>query len=314
MPITVALTGTSGFIGRTIANQLCQAGFTVRGLARNTTALSEIHHPHLTLVKGSLNHIESLHQLVQNCTILVNCAGETRGRQKKDFFSTNVEGISNLVQVCLSQPSPPRVIHVSSLAAREPALSPYAWSKREGERIIQEHGEGLQWVILRPPAVYGPNDKALLPLFQIAKKGIALQLGSDEGNFSLIHVQDLAEVVLRSLDAKQAWSTIYEVDDGCAGGYSWESVFNIINPDLRVRLKIPATLLWLAGKGNEYLSQLFGYSPIFTTGKVAELRHPNWVCDSQPAMSQLGWTPKIPLEEGLRRLFASDSLKVLKKD
>ena len=313
MPNTVALTGTSGFIGRTIAKQLCQAGFMVRGLVRNPTTLSDFNHPHIALVKGSLNHIESLHQLVQNCATLVNCAGETRGRLKEDFVSTNVEGISNLIQVCLSQPSPPRVIHLSSLAAREPTLSPYAWSKREGERIIQECGEGLQWLIIRPPAVYGPNDKALLPLFLTAKKGIALQLGSDEGKFSLIHVEDLAEVVLRSLDVKQVNSTIFEVDDGYSDGYSWESVFNIINPDMRLRLKIPSTLLWLAGKGNEYLSQLFRYSPIFTTGKVAELRHSNWVCDSQPSIHQLGWTPKIPLEEGLRRLFASDSLKMLKR-
>ena len=68
------------------------------------------------------------------------------------------------------------------------------------------------------------------------------------------------------------------------------------------------------GKGNELLSRIFRYSPLFTSGKVAELTHTNWVCNSLDARQQLEWTPKIPLEEGLRHLFASDSLMVAKKN
>lgn len=308
MPRTIALTGGSGFIGQAIAKRLCQAGFKIRGLVRAPRKLSGLEHPDVTLVNGNLDNIESLHRLVQGCTHIVHCAGAIRGYKKEDFLPTNVTGVSNLLNACLSQPSPPRLVHLSSLAAREPFLSPYAWSKREGERIIQQQDGPLKWVILRPPAVYGPYDKALLPLFRLAKKGIALQLGPHEGKFSLIHVHDLADVVLHSIEEHQIHSTLFEVDDGFSEGYSWESIFRLINPQMNIHLTVPPKLLWLIGKSNEMLSRLFGYDPLFTTGKVAELRHPNWVCDSREARNQLRWTPQIPLAKGLRHLFTSDSL------
>ena len=313
MPSTVALTGASGFIGQAIAKQLSQAGLKVRGLVRTKTQIPELKHPNITLVNGNLNNLESLHRLVQNCSTLINCAGSISGRRKEDFLKTNIEGVSNILSACRSQSFPPRIIQISSLAAREPSLSSYAWSKREGERIIMEQSDFINWVIIRPPAVYGPGDKALLPLFQLAKKGIALQLSSHESRFSLIHVHDLTDVILRCLEVDTIHSTIFEVDDGFPKGYSWESVFCLLNPHMKAHLRISPKFLWLAGKGNEMLSQLFRYSPLFTTGKVAELCHTNWVCNSLEARKQLEWVPQITLTEGLRHLFASDNLMLSKE-
>lgn len=308
MQRTVALTGISGFIGQAIAHHLCQAGVRVRGLIRTSKKIARLEHPDITFINGNLDNKESLHRLVEGCSSLINCAGAIRGYKKDDFSPTNVRGVANLLQVCLSQHSPPKFIHLSSLAAREPALSPYAWSKREGELVIQQQAQSLPWIILRPPAVYGPHDEALLPLFRLARKGIAIQLGTRDAKFSLIHVQDLADVTLRCIEGHNTQSKIFEVDDGFSGGYSWESVFRILNPRINIHLQIPATLLWLLGKSNEVFSRLLRYDPLLTTGKVAELRHHDWVCDSLHARQALGWTPQIPLEEGLRRLFASDNL------
>ncbi len=311
---TIALTGASGFIGQAIADRFCKSGLKVRGLIRTSRRIHSFEHPNFTRIDGSLDNIESLHHLVEGCTGLVHSAGTIRGLTKNDFWSTNVQGIDNLLRACLAQSHPPRIVHLSSLAAREPSLSPYAWSKREGELLIEKKAEPLHWTIIRPPAVYGPKDKALLPLFTLGKKGIALRLGSPASKFSLIHVYDLADVILQSLRADGIHSTIFEVDDGLLNGYSWESVFQIINPHMKIHLAVPGTLLWLLGKSNEILSRIFRYSPLFTTGKVAELTHANWVCNSLDVRQKLGWTPKIPLEEGLRHLFASDSLMVAKKN
>ena len=308
MQTTVALTGASGFIGQAIAQRLCQIGLKVRGLVRTLKKIPRLEHPNITLITGNLDNSETLHRLVEGCTGLIHCAGAIRGSTKNDFSPTNIQGVANLLKVCRSQGCPPRIVHLSSLAAREPSLSPYAWSKREGELLFQKDAGSLNWVIIRPPAVYGPNDEALLPLFRLGKKGIALQLGPHEAKFSLIHVHDLADVVLRSLEESKIHSTIFEVDDGHQDGYSWESVFQLINPHMKIRLTFPPRLLWLTGKSNELLARLFGYTPLFTTGKVAELCHTNWVCDSLEGRQQLQWTPKIPLEEGLRHLFVSDSL------
>ena len=309
----VALTGTSGFIGQAIAHRLCQAGLKVRGLVRTSKKTPHLEHPNFTPISGNLENRESLKNLIQDCTGLVHCAGSIRGSEKRDFSPANIQGVANILSACRSQTSPPRIIHLSSLAAREPSLSPYAWSKREGERLFEKDAGSLNWIILRPPAVYGPKDEALLPLFKWGKKGIAIQIGAQEGRFSLIHVDDLTDVVLRSLEKSSIRSTILEVDDGFPNGYSWKTVFPIINPHMKIQLAVPQKILWLVGKSNELLSRIFGYTPLLTTGKVAELFHTNWVCKSLDARQQLGWSPKIPLEEGLRHLFASDSLMLSKK-
>ncbi len=314
MPTSVALTGASGFIGHAIALRLCQAGLKVRGLVRSSRIIPSLDHSNFTLIPGDLHNIESLKKLVQGCTSVVHCAGTVRGSKRIDFIPSNIQGVANILRVCGSQPSPPRIIHFSSLAAREPSLSPYAWSKREGELLIQQEGESLHWIIVRPPAVYGPKDKALRPLFQLGKKGIALHLGSKNGKFSLIHVEDLTEVILRALERNTIRSAIFEVDDGFPNGYSWKSVFQVINPEIKIHVRVPRRFLWLIGKSNEILSRVFGYMPLFTTGKVAELGHVNWVSDSEDARQQLGWSPQIPLEEGLRHLFTSDSLMLRTKD
>jgi nucleoside-diphosphate-sugar epimerase len=156
--------------------------------------------------------------------------------------------------------------------------------------------------------VYGPQDRTLLPLFKLLRKGIGLQLGPSQAKFSLIHVDDLAKAVLHWLKNGGPPFHTFEIDDGCPGGYSWDDVLRLSNPGIRLYLRIPPFMLKILGKSNETFSRLFGYVPLFTSGKVAELLHTNWVCDTSQVTQELGWTPQISLEEGLRRLFTSDRL------
>ncbi len=308
MATTVALTGASGFIGGAIGHYLCHAGYSVQALVRSPQQAKKLENFGVKPILGDLADTNSLIPFVKNCQFVIHCAGAIRGIDQADFLPTNVNGVSHLIQACLAQSSPPLFVLLSSLAAREPSLSPYAWSKREGEKTLMKEANSMKWVIFRPPAVYGPNDKALLPLFTLINKGIAIQLGPSDAKFSLIHVKDLAHVILHWLEKGSPVSEIFEVDDGFPGGYTWGEVFRIINSKIRFHFHCPPCLLRTAGKSNEILAKLFGYAPLFTTGKVNELLHPNWVCDSTPVTQALDWTPQIPLAEGLHHLFASDSL------
>jgi nucleoside-diphosphate-sugar epimerase len=71
----------------------------------------------------------------------------------------------------------PRFLFISSLAARQPDVSLYAASKRQGEAVIAENAGRISWVGLRPPAVYGPGEKEMLPLFRWMARGIAFVQG-----------------------------------------------------------------------------------------------------------------------------------------
>ena len=70
----------------------------------------------------------------------------------------------------------------------------------------------------------------------------------------------------------------------------------------RVRnVKVPLTFLRTVAVLNVNAARIFRYAPMLTPGKLRELRHPDWVCDNTAFTRETGWTPRVSLEEGLRR-------------
>jgi len=299
-----AVTGGSGFIGRCLVAKLRAAGWQVRVLARSIARASRIEQLAGTeLVAGDLEQTSGLRRLVQGADAVVHCAGAVRGVTPAQFERVNVDGVIRIAEATRQQSYPPRLLCLSSLAAREPQLSPYAASKRKGEQALAEAGGGIFWAALRPPAVYGPGDKELLPLFRLMARGLAPLPGSIEARFSVIYVDDLANAVLRWLDAPPKTGGIFELHDGRIGGYSWDDVIGIVQQltgrSVR-RLKIPLPLLQLPAVINWIAGQLLPYAPMLTPGKLRELRHPDWVCDNQSIQQAIDWQPRIDLKEGLR--------------
>jgi nucleoside-diphosphate-sugar epimerase len=150
------------------------------------------------LFEGDVTNPQALQRLVADCDAVVHGAGAVRGNSQADFDRVNVAGTAAVLAAVRAQARPPRLLLVSSLAAREPQLSWYAHSKREGETLL-ERTSGLDWIILRPPAVYGPGDREMLPIFQSMRRGIALVPGSPEARTSLVHVEDLVAAILACL-------------------------------------------------------------------------------------------------------------------
>jgi nucleoside-diphosphate-sugar epimerase len=199
---------------------------------------------------------------------------------------------------------------MSSLAARMPHLSDYAASKWRGECAIKAAPGNLRWTILRPPAVYGPGDRELAPLFRCIARGLAPVPAHATGRFSLIHVDDLASAVLRWLEADTGYGRTFEIDDARAGGYDWATVLAIAGPALgRMRpvrrVSIPVALLRSVAQVNLAAARLFRYAPMLTPGKVREITHPDWLCDSHQFAAATGWRPEIGLESGLTRTYGA---------
>ena len=304
MSRTIAVTGGTGFIGGMLIHHLVNAGYRVRALTRDRSAHKLPELAGLEAVSGSLQDSESLRLLLQDASAVVHCAGAVRGVTAADFNAVNVEGVIQLVQAALSLSPRPRFLSLSSLAARAPQLSHYASSKRQGEQALASMAADMEWVALRPPAVYGPGDKEMLPLFQWMGRGIAPVLGEAHARVSLLYVEDLCAAVLKWLDAGQCESGIYELNDTRAGGYSWDEVIANVSA-LRarriLRLPMPAALLRLLAGVNVTAARLIGYAPMLTPGKVRELRHPDWVADNTALTAAIDWQPEISLQEGLRR-------------
>ena len=287
-----------------LVDHLLAAGWNVRALVRSRSAHRMPEKPGLEAVIGSLEDGESLNRLVQGAAAVVHCAGAVRGATAADFNAVNVDGLERLVRAVLPLSPHPRFLLLSSLAARAPELSHYAYSKRQGELALAAMAEDMEWVALRPPAVYGPGDTEMLPLFQWMGRGIAPVLGEPHARVSLLYVEDLCAAVLSWLNAGSCRSGVYELCDTQAGGYSWDETIARVSA-LRarriIRLPLPAALLKAIALMNVAIARLIGYAPMLTLGKVRELRHPDWVADNSALTAAIGWQPVFPLEQGLRR-------------
>jgi len=267
------------------------------------------HEQSASWIEGDLDDMDSLRRLVEGADAVVHCAGAVRGATREQFDRVNVHGLSRMVQAAIHQKPAPRFLLISSLAAREPQLSHYAASKRQGEAVLAGQSGRLPWTIYRPCAVYGPGDREMLPVFQWMAKGIAPVLGDGTGRFSLIYVNDLAEAVVQWLDSDCCQSGTYELHDGHPGGYSWHEVIDTIK-QLRakyiVRIKVPLPLVGLAAAANLLLAKIFGYAPMLTPGKVRELCHDDWICDNTALQAVVGWSPRVQLPEGLQQILRKE--------
>jgi len=303
MPRTVALTGATGFIGSTLARRLDAAGWQLRVLVRPESRLTRLAGLSVDRVQGDLEDMESLLRLMHGVYAVVHCAGAVRGASRADFNRVNVDGVTRAVKAATAMVPVPRFLLISSLAAREPHLSPYAASKRLGEKALAKGAGRMFWTALRPSAVYGPGDRELLPLFRWMSRGIAPVLGSGHARISLLYVDDLAGAVLRWLDCENRASRIFELHDGYPNGYTWDDIVDIavrLRGRQVVRLKVPLPVLELLATLNLMAARMLGYAPMLTPGKVRELTHPDWGCDNSAFFRETGWTPSVSLEQGLR--------------
>ncbi len=308
MSRSIALTGATGFIGSTLTRRLASAGWQIQALLRPASTPKQPRDIAVKWINGDLGDLESLRRLVHGVDAVVHCAGAVRGATRTQFNLVNADGVKRLVQAAAEEHPAPRFLLISSLAAREPHLSLYAASKRQGETVLTTKAGKMSWTIFRLPAVYGPGDRELQPVFRWMAKGIAPILGSADARFSLLYVEDLAEAVVRWLDCGNGQSCIFELHDGRPGGYSWRDVIETVK-NLRgkpvTRVKVPEVLVKVLSAINLITARAVGYAPMLTPGKVRELLHPNWVCDNAALSTATGWTPRILLEEGLRRTLSA---------
>ena len=233
---------------------------------------------------------------------MVHCAGAVQAPSAAAYRVVNDVGSAKVMATAAATTPPPRFLFLSSLAAREPALSAYAESKWCGERKVREGAShGVELCIVRPPAVYGPRDRATLPIFRQLRKGLLFVPAVMDARFSLIYVSDLAETIVALLEVSRWGGCTLELDDGREGGYRWEDLAEIAGRQLGRPIRtvaVPRQLLWPAAMVTEALGVALRRSPRLSPGKLRELFHPDWVCRTsaiQPLAQEL---PRTTFEVG----------------
>lgn len=285
-----------------MAAALAAEGWRVRVLVRRDAVLATPEGVEPEVVIGGLADEGALASLCRGASVVVHAAGLIKTRAAAEFSAVNVVGAERVAQAAV-EAGVPRTLLVSSLAAREPQLSPYAASKRAGEdaarRVL-----GDRLTVLRPPAIYGPGDLETLGAFEAALRLPVAPVFDSRARVAMIHVEDAARQIAAA--AHQApEQPVAALSDARADGYAWREIVLAAGRAVgreSIMLRTPSTVLSMAGAVGATL-RLFGANPILTPGKAREMRHLDWSLRPEERWSQAP-APRYDLEGGFAHTVA----------
>ena len=233
--------------------------------------------------------------MLRGADAVIHVAGVVNAPDAAGFDAGNVDGTLAMLGATTAT-GIHRFVHVSSLAAREPKLSLYGASKARAEELVRR--SGLDWVIVRPPAVFGPGDREMLDLFKAARIGVVPL--PPKGRMSVIHVDDLARLLLACVAPSAPMQTLFEPDDGYPSAYSHPEFAQLLaraQGRRALALPVPAAMLRLGARLD---TALRGANAKLTADRAAYIRHPDWVSDAALKPDPALWRPQIDTLTGLR--------------
>lgn len=314
----VLLTGATGFVGSHVAEQLLEAGHEVVATVRKTSETRHLEQLDVEMVEADLvEGIDRLDDVVAEVGGVVHVAGLTGASETRQLYRVNAEGTRGLVDRVAEVGQPGTdFVYLSSVSARGPSdgdeppepqatpdpVSHYGKSKLEGEGAVLAHRDSLDVTILRPPIIYGPRDRDVFEIFQLADRRLTPVMGGPRRWLSIVHGEDVARATVRCLEEAPGDGEIYYVADG--DRYTWRQLGDHISEAVgKQTLTIPvpqwmfATAAILADVGGGLLTD----TATFGRDKYREMCQPGWICDCSGLREDLGWEPKWSLPDGARQ-------------
>jgi uncharacterized protein YbjT (DUF2867 family) len=214
----ILVLGGSGFIGRHLVDRLVAQDCAVcvptrrRAYARELLVL-----PTVEVVEADILDPAVLARLVAGRDAVINLVGilhDTGGARAgsaygPSFAATHVTLVKNLVEACRRQ-GVARLVHVSALGASPQGPSGYLRSKGEGERVVGAAAD-LQWTILRPSVVFGPDDEFLNLFARLAAWLPVLAIGGADCRIQPVAVADVATAICHALFERATYGRGYEL-------------------------------------------------------------------------------------------------------
>lgn len=326
------ITGAAGFIGSSLARELMSRGSPVTCLVRRSSRLVRLADVRPPLAYGDVTDRESLREPMAGASVVYHLAGSHDPLRAAEYYRVNEQGVRNLLEVAAARAQPPVVVLVSSLAAAGPApwgrlrtdddpicpVSHYGCSKRAGELVAEEFAGRLPITILRPGIVFGEGDLQNVPIFlAIARTRIHFVPGYLPNRYSMLHVADLVEVLIRAVQRGKRLTA-----EACAGGSPAKPGYyfaacgedptyfefgRLIARALGIRaLAMPwaTAMVWVVAAINELRGQIRRRPVKLGIDKAREATAGSWACSCQTMIDDLDFRSPLPLEERLRQTVA----------
>ncbi len=319
--MNILVTGGTGFIGRHLVYALTARGHNVRVLGRNKAQLQEFTRVKATSIAADLRNRQAVADACAGVDAVYHVGAYSAPWGKRDdFFAINVGGTQAVVDAC-QQHGVRRLIYVSSPSvlfngkdqhnltddAPYPRRfsSTYSLTKKLGEDIVQA-STNLDYVILRPKAVFGPGDQSLLPrLIQAARAGRLPQIGDGKNFVDLTYVENVVDALLCALEAPAAVGKSFTITND-EHVRLWDVIRHVlrelnISPNLRV---VPLHTALAAAALMEARALFSGVEPLLTRYTTLILARTQ-TYDTRAIKRDLGYTPRISVAQGVDQTLAS---------
>jgi 2-alkyl-3-oxoalkanoate reductase len=318
------VTGGGGFLGGAIVARLVDRGDSVRSLARGD--YPELRKLGVETIRGDVADQAVTFQAVQGCDVVFHVAAKAGIWGTRDeFVRANVDGTRNVVEACRAHrvgklvftSSPSVVSGGGDLEGVDESIpypdhfdAFYPETKAEAERIVlRANGPDLATVALRPHLIWGPGDNHLIPrIIARAKAGRLRRIGNRLNRVDSIYIDNAAEAHLQAADRLSPGSSPAGKAYFLSQGDPWP-LWDLVNGILRAAKLPPVTrtvspsVAWLAATILETTHRTFHLSgePMLTRFLVHQLSTAHWF-NIGAARRDLGYKPRISIDEGLRRL------------
>jgi len=309
----ILITGATGYIGGKTAKYLYSEGFDVVCMTRGNRRVGTI-----PFVEGDLLKPAVLKKACESIDIVCHFAGALgRGLDRKTIYEVNVNGTINMIRAA-REAGVKYFLHVSSGAVVGPRdansadeatkCNPYTiyeQTKYEGEKsALRIAGEiGLPLAVVRPTFTYGPGDPHKLLMFKLIQKKLFFFIGNGSSTNHPVYITDLIDGILLVLK-KQPVQKVYIL-----GGprpvtkKEWAIVMaKALNIKI-LKLYIPERFGWACACVMEPIWGLFGKESPITRSRVLAMSK-YWGMDIRKAQKELGYYPKIDLDEGVAKTVA----------
>ncbi len=310
------ITGATGFIGGHLAAYLIGLGWDITCWCRPESRTHALESQNVKLIRGRLEDTALLEKAVASQDIIFHLAARIHSASRETYEQVNHVFTRNLVQAaCRVTPRPQRFIYVSSIAAAGPCqqgqiktetddtppVSAYGRTKLRGEDAVRENGQRLIFTIIRPPNVYGPGQTESELIIRLIRRRIVPVLRSRTPATTLIYVKDLVQGIVLAALSGHAQQQTYFLTDGSF--YSWRHILFTIKNIILERswyFPLPESAILLAAGLFDGLKRLRVLRSFFGRRAWQSMTRTPWLFSSDKAHSQLQFTPRYDLEQGLR--------------
>lgn len=321
----ILVTGATGFLGHALAVQLKKDGHKVVGCGRDKTKGAELASIGIDFARADLSDSHRIEELCSGMDWIFHCGAlSSVWGKREDFWSSNVQGTRNIVQGALRQ-RVQRLIHISSPSIyfrfahaenihEDDPLPPkfintYTASKYAAEEEVQIGVQkGLESVILRPRAIYGPRDTSIFPrILRSLESGRLPIIGNGNNKTAISYVDNVVHACVCAAYAQLPHSgRAYNITDGET--IELWPLLNHIADELGLpkpkKYRSARMLRWMA-RGMEVAHRIANpdKEPILTEYGVGLL---SCTCtlNIERAQKELGYSPQISTEEGIQRFLS----------